>query len=474
MNNSQSYFSSISFFKVKKYFLRVEFLFLLLSFHSVFAEAPSDSSVIDKSHLPTLSIAEGALSYIGDVGYSRLNQPFFTQNGFQIELQEHTNNRLSFSIFLLSGKVYGNEKTVNRTLNFQSGIVCDGVQLRYDFINKKNPHQILIPFISAGIEYMVFHPKADLKDANGNYYHYWKDGSIRNIAETDSNASEAIIIHRDYSYETELRDANLDGFGNFRESAIAFPVGAGARLKLSERCSMHFSSVCHFTTTDMIDGVSNQSIEQRQGNSRNDKFIFTSVSFRYDFSAPRITPRKIRKPKPWIDANNIDFDALAKEDADHDGVTDFNDVEALNPEHVKVDANGKPMDTDGDGIPDYRDDEPNSVKHALVNEKGVTITDELIEDKFRRDSLAALPAIIEYLKCVDKLSMGDSTRDENGKNILTQHTVIPKIYVKLDVNKNGVISPKEISDAIDEYLSGKSSYSTEEFYQLIDFFFKQR
>ncbi len=469
-----TYLSSVNFVREKMYQLLLPVIVCLLACQTVSAESGTPGN-----NLPTVSIAEGVMTFLGDIGNSRFNTPFIARSGFQIEVQKHTENRLSFSLFLLSGKVFGDEKLINRTLNFQAGIVSEGIQLRYDFISKKNSQQILIPFVSAGIEYVVFHPKADLKDANGNYYHYWKDGTIRSLEQTDSNKTQAVILHRDYNYETELRDANLDGFGKFKQSAIAFPIGIGARFKISENCSMHFSSVCHFTNTDLIDGVTSESLGSRKGNSSNDKFIYTSVSFRYDFSVTNQTSGKTRKSKykPLIDVSHVDFDALAKEDADHDGVPDINDVEALNPENVKVDANGKPVDTDGDGIPDYRDEELNSAKDALVNEHGKTITEEMLEEQFRRDSLAALPAIKEYLQAVDRLSENDTTpvmKAPAEHDILSNLSKIPKLYRQVDSDFNGVITAQEISTAIDEYLAGKSSYSSEQFYRLIDFFFKQK
>lgn len=442
---------------------------------TVVAAAMPPDTAKSKINLPTVSVAEGIMTFLGDAGYDHFNEPLLAKHGFQIEIQKYSSTRLSFSVYLLSGKVFGNEKTLSRQLNFQSGILSEGIQVRYDFISSTNSQQALIPFVSAGIEYIVFHPKADMKDANGNTYHYWRDGSIKNISESDSNASQAVVIHRDYTYETELRDANIDGFGKFSESAFAIPIGIGVRLKLSARCSMHFSSVCHFTNTDLIDAVTNESAGSRQGNLKNDKIIYTSASFRYDLSASRQYPKKAGRKKPRVDVTNVDFDAIAKEDADHDGVLDFDDDVALNPPDAKVNATGTPLDADGDGIPDYRDLEPNSATDALVNEKGVTITDAMIEEKFRKDSMALLPPDVVYLKSVDRLSAADTASFHNNelKNLFSTITPIPGIYQKLDLDFNGVITAEEISQAIDNYLTGKSTYTSEEFYRLIDFFFSQ-
>ena len=43
----------------------------------------------------------------------------------------------------------------------------------------------------------------------------------------------------------------------------------------------HASGPVHFTGTDFIDGVSNNSIGTRQGDGRNDRFLFTSFSVGY-------------------------------------------------------------------------------------------------------------------------------------------------------------------------------------------------
>jgi hypothetical protein len=327
---------------------------------------------------------------------------------------------------------------------------------------------------------MTFHPMGDLKDANGNTYHYWKDGTIRNLDQNDANASQAKIIYRDYNYETDLREADIDSIGKYRQSTIAFPVGAGVKFRLSGRCSMTFGTEVHFTSSDVIDNVNSSSKGSSKGNSRNDKIIFSFVSFRYDFAAPRDVPRKTEHYKNG-DFKNVDFNALALEDADHDGIPDVYDDVIDTAHDAKIDANGKPIDTDGDGIPDYRDDELNSAKGALVNENGVTITEEMIEARWRKDSLAALPAIVEYLHHVDKLVQ---LRRKNGSqamdSVITKvpeaprmRKPIPAIFNSVDLDDNKYISAEEITKAIDAFLEGKSPYTKQQFYELIDFFFAQ-
>lgn len=415
--------------------------------------------------------------FLGDVGYSHLNQPVTSKSGLQLELQKHTNNRLSFSLFILGGRVSGDEKTTTSQLNFESGIVAEGLQLRYDFYGRNKETQFLVPFISAGIEYMIFSARGDLKDANGNYYHYWKDGTIRNMDQNDSMASQATIVYRDYNYETDLRDENLDGYGSYRQSTIGFPVGAGVNFRISSRVGMQFGVNLHLTKSDLIDNVNSESVDGRKGNAMSDKIIFSFISLRYDMSGKRDSPKKSKSMYKTEDLKNVNLDSIATEDSDHDGINDVNDAVIDSSENVKVDASGKPIDTDNDGIPDYRDKEPASVKDALVNEEGITITEEMIEKKWQEDSLAALPAIVEYLHHTDKFGQSN----ENPINELTgqpqQPTppkAVPPKFTSLDEDKNNQISPAEIGKAIDLYLEGKSKLSVSEFYELIDFFFSQQ
>lgn len=424
-----------------------------------------DSSAEVNGKIPTVIASYGVTRFIGDVGYSHLNQPIRYRYGWQIALQFASRSRFSPSAYVLFANTSATEKSVNRNLNFQTQLACFGAQMKFNFMSNKRSDQILVPFLSAGVEYISFKPMGDLLDAQGNTYYYWADGSIKNIEESAPNAGSASSVYRDYEYETNLREANIDSLGSYSVNALGIPLGIGARLNLSSRCAVVFSSVLHLTTSDFIDNITAESKGSRQGNSSNDKFVFTSAAFSYDIGAPRDTPKKKRYRDK--DFKNIDFKQLVKDDIDKDGVPDFEDESPDTPAGVTVDAKGKPLDGDGDGIADYRDKEKNTTKGALVNENGITLTDKLIEEKFRQDSLDALPTIREYVRSTDRL------KELNPSVYKNQSNGIPPEYAKVDADKNGVITPKEIGDAIDEFLAGKSSYNTDQFYKLIDFYFSQ-
>ncbi len=453
-------------------FCSITILFYFSFSSNLFAQEKSENEKADEKseskpfQLPVISVAPGMLLFSGDIGYNGVHEPLVSRSGFQFEIQHQTESRMSIALFLLTAKTLGEEKTINRALNFKTSIFSEGLMLRYDFISRKRADQIIIPYITAGIEYLTFNSRTDLYDENGTAYQYWNDGTIRDIPQDDVNADQAMRIHRDYNYESDLRDANLDGFGSYSTSTWGVPVGVGFRFRMSERFSLHFSSVCHFTGTDYIDGVTENSQGNRKGNDKNDKLFFNSVSIRFALSSP---------DKGY---NAVDFNALVNEDADGDGITDMNDDSSGTPENNAVNADGTPMDNDKDGIPDYRDQEANSAIDAVVNEQGVTITEEMIEEKFRKDSLAALPAVIEYLKSYDKLTQRNPDVEkkwlENSAQASSGKNPIPEIYSNLDTDKNGFITPKEISVAIDDYLAKKSTYNVSQFFDLIDYFFSQQ
>ncbi len=445
-------------------------LYLLLILSSTAATAQEESAApAEKTSkpfpFPVISVAQGLVNYSGDIGYKGINQPLKTRSAYQIELQHHTTNNFSFALFYLNGRMTGEEKNIQRAVNFKTEFMSGGLMFRYDFISRKRSDQILIPFITIGAEYMSFNTYSDLKDGNGITYQYWSDGTIRDIPESDPTADQSILLYRDYSYESDLREANLDGFGKYKNTTWGIPVGVGVRLNLTERFSMHLSTVYHFTGTDYLDGMTSEGTGSRKGNSQKDQFLFSSVSLRFDLFKPH---------------DDVDWKTLLTEDADQDGIIDMKDDSSGTPANNMVDANGKPIDTDDDGIPDYRDKELNSAYDAVVNADGETITEEMIQQQFQRDSLAALPAVIEYLKSYDKLTERKPEleqkfiQDRTPAPNTAESNPIPPLYQELDNDFNGILTPKEIGKAIDDYLAKKSQYSVSEFFDLIDFFFSQK
>ena len=327
----------------------------------------TDSTKHKFSFNPSIGVSAGMLSFYGDMYDKHFTTPSVSKIAYQVNIGHRLTDYLEVNLFMLYGKLEANERFAanNRNLNFQSQITSGGINLEYNFGNFLKKERIASPFITLGFEGFQFVSKTDLYDKNGNKYNYWTDGTIRNLPQNDANAMNAVIIQRDYTYETDIRSLNADGFGNYPTTSMAVPVGGGFIFNLNEKIKFKMGAVMHFTFTDYIDGITQNSIGNRAGNSKKDNFMMTSFSLSYTFGRNKDEDRKL-------------FKQLEKADEDGDGVPDFKDDCPGTPRGVSVDSHGCPLDVDKDYVPNYRDDEPDSKKDAIVDARGVTISDSML------------------------------------------------------------------------------------------------
>lgn len=321
---------------------------------------------------PSFSLGTGMLGFFGDVGLnSKHYSPLVSRIGYELRASSPINEWLEVSLFALHGRLSANERSADRDLNFESRITTGGLMFTYTFNQLLKPGHVVEPFVSVGFESLEFLSKTDLKDAFGRHYNYWSDGTIRDIAEDAPNADHAVEIHRDYTYESDVRESNFDGFGKYDERTWAVPVGVGVKMLLGHGFDARIGATMHLTRTDFIDGVSDLSIGDRKGDGSKDRFLFTSFSVGY---AINTRPGK-KKFKPTLTPGQMDAIAF-NDDEDGDGVMDWSDRCPHTPAGVAVDGHGCPLDSDGDGVPDHMDDEPGTLAGAAVNDRGVTIPDD--------------------------------------------------------------------------------------------------
>ena len=338
-----------------------------------FTEEPAPPE-IGNIFKPTIGLGVGMLSYYGDL-YSKHAQSFTTSRvGYEIMLSQPLSKSLHLNFYGLFGKLGANEQLVIRNENFQSEIRMGGIHLMYDFSNFIPEHHKFRPWIATGIEGFEFLSKTDLRDKNGVKYNYWSDGSIKNLAETDPAASTAINLVRDYTYETDIRELNADGFGKYPERSWAIPIGAGFMLDINERAKFKIGTTFHLSFTDYIDGVTNTSTGNRIGNKAKDNFVMTSFSLHYDLV---VKSNADSMPDGYYDG--IDYLVLDDEDEDGDGVTDFKDDCHKTPKTAKVDKKGCPVDEDKDWVADYYDEELPTPASMIANGVGIGITDEMAQ-----------------------------------------------------------------------------------------------
>jgi len=360
------------------YFLIGLLALSLLSASNVSAQSDSTSYPTDKLFRPALGLNVGMMSYFGDVGsLDGLSRSPSLNFGQSLNLVSPISKNFSLRTFALFGKITEEERIENGNANFSTTIRMGGLSLQYNFGHFLPEERWIEPYLGVGISTFEFNSKADLKDANGNIYHYWSDGTIRSIAETAPDKSSAIMLERDYSYESDLR-ATEEINSPYAQRGITVPLSAGANLKINDFFTLNMGTEFHVSFTDDLDNIS------ESGRSGNDHFMYSSIGLMYN-----LHHRKKNKTDSEFDS---DFAGLDFEDEDSDGIADILDECPFTDEGVETDSFGCPVDSDGDGVPDYRDTEPNTEMGITVDLEGAQPTDAAIENMYLtyKDSIGDL------------------------------------------------------------------------------------
>ena len=333
---------------------------------------------------PRIGIGAGVFTFFGDVNDNNYQHVFTSTYGVELLASANLSRYFDLDLTAIYGNITVNERgNGSRNLNFKSEMFIGGVGISYNFNHLYKRPGIIQPFVGFGVAFLNFDNKTDKYDAEGNEYYYWSQGEIMSLPENDPNSEQAVQLQRDYVYETDLRDENLDDLGKYDQFSFSLPVSAGLDFKMGRRVSAKLSTSFYYTFTDLIDNVSDEGEGNRQGNSRNDMFLFTSASISYSIGVKR-DYTKSAKTNYYED---VDFYAMLLADSDEDGVNDFDDRCAKTPEGVQVDEFGCALDSDQDVIQDYRDDEDSTALNNVVNLRGVTLTDEMMLEVYK-DSVA--------------------------------------------------------------------------------------
>lgn len=322
---------------------------------------------------PTIGVGIGMLNYYGDISRSnRTDNPLISDIGYDFRVSFPLYKGFDIHFYSILGSLSANEIGVTRSLNFRSSIFVGGAAAAYNFEHFLDAKKTATPFLLLGVESVSFNSKADLHDEFGNTYHYWTDGTIRNLPEAVENEFISTRLQRDYIYETDIRKQNLDGFGDYSQNSIAIPVGAGVNLHINEKIDLRLGGYMHFMLTDYLDGITKNSVGARQGNSGLDKFLYSAVSISYDLTGE----------DSYLGLSKKDLKALDLGDEDDDGIIDFKDECPHTPAGAPVDHKGCPLDSDKDGVPDYKDLEKDTPEGNTVDSLGQTMTDEQIQNEF--------------------------------------------------------------------------------------------
>ena len=450
---------------IKKYIFSVSLLVapLLLKAQQDNIEDILNEKVVNENpvYKPVVAIGSGVFNFYGDVRNNYIN-PVIGQFAYKVNISAFVDQKRYYkaNFFFIYGQLSANQQSfsdISKNLNFRTDIVDFGVSMEYNFEHIFKKNNTLRPFISLGLENIQFTPKGDLLNSDDTEYHYWSDGTIRDLDQTDPNSNMAILLHRDYFFETDLRQMEKDdfGLGKYSQNAFSLPVDAGLDFRISERVSCRLGTSLHLTTTDFLDNVSSKGTSV-VGKKGNDSFTFSYFTIHFDlFSQPKTMI--VEKIFAELEIDDVMFDG-----EDGDFIMDPVDECPGTPYGIVVDSLGCPLDRDKDGIADYIDLEPESLPGAWVDADGKTVSEE--------DYLTQLLERSEAMNRSDVRAYFETIGKGYVRKAVTE---IPEKYIKLDSDKDGYISFEELLEAIDSYFDFKLDFTVKDIYDLNNFFFEQ-
>jgi hypothetical protein len=262
-----------------------------------------------------------------------INPSFSDRLGGGLQLNYGITPSMTLGLAFSTGSLFGHVRSdatspLFTNLNVRTTVFVPQLRLGYHFAGHYHNHLpgVFQPWVFTGIGFMFFNPLADLTNDQGVPYHYWSDGSIRDLPETPDNLSKAVFMNRDYFYETVLRDADFDGLGPFPKMALTIPVGVGFDFNLNQQFALSVGATFHYTFTDHLDNITPKSgaIDPNRaiGKTGNDAFllIHAGISFKhYEFEP--IARGELNIPPP--STLPIDFKPF-----------DLNDNDAIDREEV--------------------------------------------------------------------------------------------------------------------------------------------
>jgi hypothetical protein len=238
----------------------------------------------------------------GDVAHSAVPTGDFVNNlGYSVFFRKPVSKCIGIDYQFSLGKMTvadGPEAFPN--LNFQTNLLAHQVGLSISLrqlIYKDNYNPLIYPSIHVGAELMTFQSFGDIQDANGNTYHYWDDGTIKDIAQGSANADAATLLTRDYTYETDLRLMDNDQRGKYSQITYGFPLTFALKARLYKQLHLTAFGTYHLIQSDLIDDVSSFGQNAREGDALMDDYISFGARLSYDFGATSVKDNEIKLKK---------------------------------------------------------------------------------------------------------------------------------------------------------------------------------
>lgn len=397
---------------------------------------------------PVIGAGLGAFSFYGDVN-DYFRTPLNGLTSMRLSISRNLGNYFDIEFNGTAGSVAGNQYNGNtdQTINFKTNLFMGGVSLYYNFNHLLKRKRPIHPYISLGAEIIQFTPKADLLDAKNRPYYYWSDGTIRDVEE--GLGHHGSLLTRDYTYETDLRELDLYGYGDYPTTSIGIPLDVGLNVTVSDRTTCRLGATLHLAMSDYIDNVA------QGGTIKNDIILNTYISLTIDMFSPADEIAAVENFR------NLKFTITDKQDADGDGIDDFNDECPETPKDAKVTFRGCPEDSDKDGVPDYIDKQQGTPTGAITGPNGISMLD------------AQLLVLLYDPEAVKRSEVKLYRKTNDTKSTDTGTDGIPEKFKPVDTNGDRYISHQELQDAIDAIFEGSSTLTPADIYELQEFFFNQ-
>ncbi len=289
------------------------------------SQEPADSVTIETTTYRItkyyqVGASTGTLRLFGDLPYD-INPSLAQRLGGELYFNYGITPSMTLGVALITGSLFGEIRSdssseVFSNINVKTPVVAPQIRLGYHFGGhfRKGLPGTIQPWVYAGVQWLFFKPLADMVNSDGIPYHYWSDGTIRDQPENIENIGTAAFLNRNYIYDTDLRSANLDGFGNYPRNALAFPVGAGIDLNVSNLLTISFGTSWHYTLTNHLDNITEKSGENNParaiGNKNNDSFLMfhLGLSFKHIEADKSTTRSIIVLPTPRLPEDFKPFD----------------------------------------------------------------------------------------------------------------------------------------------------------------------
>lgn len=375
------------------------------------------------SLLPSVMGGVGVLYFNGNIGQGSGVTDYSTvRTGYTFGVELRPVNFLGLQLNCVIGKLASSERsdTPSENRNFQSNIMEGELNINLHFLSKKT----ISPWIYTGISYMMYSTYTDLKDAAGDSYYYWTDGSIRSMPQTAQSiatgtpANNYWIVQRSYNYSTFLASGSTE----------CVPIGIGAKMRLTENLCINVQAAYYFTFTNNIEQLNNvigatssigSSIASGfSSKTINDKYLFSLCTVEYQFG--RKASGSHVDETPYI---NVDF--------------------------TKIDVN----DT--------------------VTKSEISAADlAALEQKEAHHDTSAVSRSEMFNAHPTEGTIKQIEKEQKAKGHYS-YDKLPARFRPADKNKDGYISAEEITQTIDDFFEGTSPMTIKDINDLIDYFFEQ-